>query len=424
MWYDFLHPLAPPQAATILEEHHFMLRFTLWALALSCAITCTTYGQQPSPQQAPPPAAPAGQMAPMPGMAANPAPASPAPAATNVPMDTVVITLKGACAPKVGGAPPAGCISSLTREQFEKLTNALQSPDKPVPPDVRRRFATQYAKLLTFADAARELGLQNDPKVQEIYRFAMNQILAEALNTHYTEEFSHPSDQQVQAYYDQNVKKYMEVTLQRIILPATPSQAKPDQPKPTEAEQKAYADKIRERWVAGEDPVKLQKEVMEHNGVTTTAPDVNVGARRPGSLPQAHEGVFELKANEISPVYSDQAAGYIYKVVSVRQVPLSEVKSLISQTLSQQMFKDKIQQVQEAVTITFNDAYFGPDVPPPTPHNMMRPGGPMRGPGAPPMPPGAGPGPGAGAPPPPPAAGAGAPPSNGAPPANPESSPK
>ena len=391
-----------------------MLRFTLWALALSCAITCTAYGQQPSPQQAPPPAAPAGQNAPMPGMAANPAPASPAPAATNVPMNEVVITLKGACQAKAGGTPPAGCISSLTREQFEKLTNALQQPDKPVPPDVRRRFATQYAKLLTFADAARELGLQNDPKVQEIYRFAMNQILAESLNTHYTEEFSHPSDQQIQAYYDQNVKKYMEVTLQRIIVPSTPSQAKPDQPKPTEAEQKAYADKIRERWVAGEDPVKLQKEVMEHNGVTTTAPDINVGARRPGSLPQAHDGVFELKANEISPVYSDQAAAYIYKVVSVRQVPLSEVKSLISQTLQQQMFKDKIQQVQDAVTVTFNDAYFGPDVPPPAPHNMMRPGGPMRGPGAPPMPPGAGPGPGAGAPPPPPAAGAAPPPASGA----------
>jgi len=392
-----------------------MLRFTLWALALSCAITCTTYGQQPSPQQAPPPAAPAGPNAPMPGMAANPAPASPAPAATNVPMNEVVITLKGACQAKAGGTPPAGCISSLTREQFEKLTNALQQPDKPVPPEVRRRFATQYAKLLTFADAARELGLQNDPKVQEIYRFAMTQILAENLNTHYTEEFSHPSDQQIQAYYDQNVKKYMEVTLQRIIIPATPSQAKPDLPKPTEAERTAYAEKIRERWVAGEDPVKLQKEVMEHNGVTTTAPDINVGARRPGSLPQAHDGVFELKANEISPVYSDQAAAYIYKVVSVRQVPLSEVKATISQTLQQQMFKDKIQQVQDAVTVTLNDAYFGPDVPPTPQRNMMRPGGPpMRGPGAPPMPPGAGPGPGAG----------GTPPSSGAPPANPESSPK
>ena len=52
-----------------------------------------------------------------------------------------------------------------------------------------------------------------------------------------------------------------------------------------------------------------------------------MGARRPGSLPEAHEGVFELKAGEVSPVYSDPAALYIYKVVSVRQVPLSEVKT-------------------------------------------------------------------------------------------------
>ncbi|MFZ0794752.1 MAG: peptidyl-prolyl cis-trans isomerase, partial [Candidatus Korobacteraceae bacterium] len=295
-----------------------MLRFTLWALALSCAITCTTYGQQPSPQQAPPPA---GQSAPMPGMAAAPAPA--APAATNVPMDTVVITLKGACEAKAGSTPPAGCISSLTREQFEKLTNALQPPDKgPVPPEVKRRFATQYAKLLTFADAARELGLQNDPKVQEIYRFAMTQILAETLNAHFTEEFAHPSDQQIQSYYDQNIKKYKEVTLQRIILPANPGAADKDKPKPTEAERTAYAETIRAQWVAGGDPVKLQKDVMEHNGVTTTAPDINVGARRPGALPEAHEGVFELKATEVSPVYSDQNAAYIYKVVSVRTVPL------------------------------------------------------------------------------------------------------
>ncbi len=331
-------------------------------------------------------------------------------------MDTVVMTLKGACEAKAGSTPPAGCISSLTREQFEKLTNALQSADKgPVAPDVKRRFATQYAKLLTFADAARELGLQNDPKVQEIYRFAMNQILAETLNSHYTEEFAHPTDQQIQEYYDQNIKKYKEVTLQRIILLANPGAADKDKPKPTEAERTAYAETIRAQWVAGGDPVKLQKDVMEHNGVTTAAPEINVGARRPGTLPEAHSGVFELKATEISPVYSDQAASYIYKVLSVRQVPLSEVKSTISQTLQQQMFKDKIQQVQNAVTVTLNDAYFGPDVPPPAPRNMMRPGGPMRGPGGPPMPPGAGPGPGAGAPPPPPASGGTPPADNSAP---------
>ena len=45
-------------------------------------------------------------------------------------------------------------------------------------------------------------------------------------------------------------------------------------------------DKIRERWVAGEDPTKLEKEAMEHAGVSTQPPDVKVGARRPGSLPE------------------------------------------------------------------------------------------------------------------------------------------
>ena len=104
---------------------------------------------------------------------------------------------------------PRAAFPRLTRQQFEQLTGALQPADKgPVPPDIRRRFATQYAKLLTLSDAARELGLENDPKVQQIFTFARNQILAEALNQHYVEKYSHPTDQQIQEYYDQNKKKY------------------------------------------------------------------------------------------------------------------------------------------------------------------------------------------------------------------------
>jgi hypothetical protein len=365
MWYDFLHPSAPPQAVSIPEEHHFMLRPTLLVLALSCAITVTSYGQQPGSMQAPPPSAP--------GAPAAADSAKPAPAVSNVPMSEPVITLKGACQPKAG-TPPAGCVNSLTREQFEQLTNALQPADKgPVPPDVRRKFATQYAKLLVFADAARQLGLENDPKVQQIFTFARNQILAESLNQHYVEEYSHPTDQQIQDYYNQNAKKYMEATLMRVIIPV--NQGNSDKPKPSDVDQKAYAAKVREQWVAGADPNKLEKDAMEHNGVTTAPPDVNVGARRVGSLPEAHAGVFELKAGEISPLYSDPAAFYVYKVVSVRQVPLSEVKSNISQTLQRQMFTDKMAQVQGDVTTVLNDAYFGPE-PPAGPANPMRPGGP------------------------------------------------
>ena len=362
-----------------------MLRFTTLVLAISCAITSTIYAQQPASQQPAPPAPPAAQSATAP---ANAAPAAnPAPAATNVPEDAPVITLKGACEVKPPAAPPQGCVSSLTREQFEKLTSALQPPEKgPVPPEVRRRFATQYAKLLTLANVARELGLENDPKVLQIFAFAKNQILAESVNQHYMEEYAHPSDQQLQQYYDENKSKYREVTLQRIIIPV--NQGNAEKPKPSEEEQKAYADKIRERWVAGEDAAKLQKEVSEHGGVAISSPDVNVGARRPGSLPQAHQSVFDMKAGEVSQPFSDAAAVYIYKVLTVRDVPLSEVKTQIEQTLQRQLYNDKLQQLQSAVTPELNEAYFGPEPPPAPPRNMMRPGMPGRGPGA----PGAGPG--------------------------------
>jgi len=297
-------------------------------------------------------------------------------------MNDPVITLKGAC-PEKGGVKPAGCTSAITREQFEKMTNALQPPDRgPVPAEMRRKFAAQYAKLLTMADAAREMGLENDPKVQQIFAVVRNQVLAEALNQHLMEEYAHPSEQQIQDYYDKNAKKYHEVTLQRVII--SMSQNNPDKPKITPEEQKAYAEKIRERWVAGEDPAKLEKEAMEHVGLTTSTPDVNVGARRPGSLPEAHESVFDLKSGEVSQVFSDPAAFYIYKVTAERQVPLSDVKTQISQTLQRQEYNDKLQQIQAAVTPELNDAYFGPEPPPNQPIRpgiLGRPGSPPPAPG-------------------------------------------
>lgn len=352
-----------------------MLRPTLLALALSCAIAYPGHGQEASP-------------APAPSQESTQTPATPAktttPAVSAVPMSEPVLTLKGAC-PAKNGVVPKGCVSSMTRQQFEQLTGALQPADKgPVPPEIRRKFATQYAKLLTFADAARELGLENDPKVQEIFHFAQNQILAEALNQHYVEKYAHPSDAAIQAYYDQNKKKYLEATLQRIIVPM--QQVTTQKPKPDQAAQKALADKIRQEWVAGGDPTKLEKEAMDSSDVKTTPPDVNVGARRPGSLPEAHEGVFDLKAGEISPVYSDPAALYIYKVLSVRQVPLSEVKTQISQTIQREDFSKKLEEIQKSVTPDLNEAYFGPDTPATPQQTIIHPGMPPR-PGAHPMPP-------------------------------------
>lgn len=350
-----------------------MLRHTYLVLALSCALSCAAYTQESNSSQtpAPPAAATANDQSSAPA-SGTAAPVGYATDATKVPMNQKVITLKGVCQPKAPATtPPAGCVSSLTREQFEKMTKALQQPGKPpMPADMLRNFASQYSKLLVFADTARELGLENDPRVQEIVQFARNQILTDALNQHIVQEYSHLSDQQIEDYYNQNPKKYVEGTLQRIMIPRNVAS---DKPKPTEAEDKAYSEKIRERWVAGEDPVKLQKEVMDHAGLTTAPPDVNVGPRRSGTLPEAHEAVFELKPGEISQVFADPGSSYIYKLVSIRQVPLTDVKASITSTLQRQMITDKIQQIQSAATVGLNEAYFGPEKAPTVQHMTINP---------------------------------------------------
>ena len=271
-------------------------------------------------------------------------------------MDQPVITLKGGCGP-IGDVPPAkDCISDVTKAQFEKLTSALQPG---MAAEAKRGFANNYGRLLVYADAARALHLETDPDVQQILQFVTNQVLSEGLRRHYAEEFSHLSDQQIQNYYNQNSSKYLEATLQRIIMPHKPGAA--DKPAPSEAEQKAAAEKLRQRWVAGEDPVKLQQAAFEQAGVTGTGtPELTLGARRPGSLPVDQESVFQLKAGEISPIYSDTAAAYIYKVVSIREIPLSEVKDSIIKTLQQQLLQDKLEAIGKSATPTLNETYFGP----------------------------------------------------------------
>jgi hypothetical protein len=322
--------------------------------AISCVLFPSVYAQTAS--QAPPPRPLRGEAKRASIAAAAGNSGATAANTSTVPMDQPVITLKGGCQPEGDVAPAKDCVSTVTRAEFEKLTNALQ-PD--MAPDSKRQFATNYGRLLVFADAARALHLENDPNVQQIIQFVSNQVLAEGLKRHYTEQYAHPTDAQVQDYYNQNSAKYREATLERIIIPNNPGAA--DKPQDNKAQASAAVEKIRERWVAGEDAVKLQQAAFESAGVTgASTPEINIGAKRPGSLPVNQEAVFQLKAGEISQAYSDPAASYLYKAVTVREIPLSEVKDSIIKTLQQQQLQDKLEAVGKSVTPVLNDEYFGP----------------------------------------------------------------
>src|SRR5450755_1405299 len=193
-----------------------MQRQIITVLALSCVLITAGYAQTDSPGTPLPPPTRAAKRA---AMASQPNSGASAANPSTVGMDQPVITLKGGCEPIGDITPAKDCVSTVTRSQFEKITNALQ-PDMAA--EAKRGFAANYGRLLVFSDAARALHLENDPNVLHIIQFVSQQVLAEGLKRHYTEQFAHPSDQQVQDYYNQNGSKYLEVTLQRIIIPNSP----------------------------------------------------------------------------------------------------------------------------------------------------------------------------------------------------------
>jgi len=341
-----------------------MQRSALTMLTIACALAGAGYSQttRPLPPAGDSPKQAAADTAP--GMKAGPEVNSSA-----VGMDQAVITLKGSCTP-VGGVDPAkDCVGAVNRADFEKLAHALQPS---MPADAKRGFATNYGRLLIYADAARALHLENDPDVQQILQFVNNQVLAESLKRHYAEQYAHPSDEQIQNYYNQNSAKYLEAKLDRIVIPRNSGTA--DKPKLSEADQNALAEKLRQRWIAGEDAVKLQQAAYEAEGISQTAPpQVSLGSRRAGSLPVSQESVFQLKTGEVSQIYVDPGMMYIYKMESARQIPVSEVKDSIAKTLQQQQLQDKLDEIGKSATVVLNDEYFGPASVPGTPAMAGRP---------------------------------------------------
>src|SRR5215471_5644669 len=189
---------------------------------LPIVFVCLAFGQAtappPQPEQPASSHTPASQPA-QPGQAAQSATAT-TPAATPKPPEVAptdpVLTLKGVCQEPAKDA--ASCQTVMTREQFEKLANALQ-PN--MAPPVKRQLANAYAKMLTMSMAAEKKGLDKTPQFDQMLGFARMQILSQVLSRNLQEESQKVSDEELQKYYDDNKKNFEEADFQRIYVPKT-----------------------------------------------------------------------------------------------------------------------------------------------------------------------------------------------------------
>jgi len=347
---------------------------------LVCLLAALAWSQVASPRPGATQENPNAQTSTAQGAATAPNQSPAASATAEVPPDAAVITIQGLCASAADKARAADCKTVITRRQFEAILDAIQ-PNMPRP--ARRRFATSYANALVMSQKAEEMGLDKGPEFDERMRLQRIQVLSQELNKALQDKASQISDQQIQDYYQANLDKFVQADLERIYLPKMPkppageAAAKDDDDKKPGAAQgqksteesgktmQEEADKLRARAAAGADFAKLQAEAFEVAGIKSNAPNVSLGKIRLGALPPSHASVMQLKPGQVSPVIADQSGYFIYKVKSVDTLPLEQVKEEIRGTLRSQHMQEETRSLQASATSTLDEAYFGPELPPP-----------------------------------------------------------
>jgi hypothetical protein len=366
------------------------------------------------------PAAPAAQSMP----AAAPKEATP----EEVPMSAAVITIKGVSCPefshaasttaaaKTGAAAgktgataakkPTDCV--ITRGEFEKLTKALQQGPTPLNAQQKRTLANQLPSAIAMSEMAKKKGIDKTEGYTETLKFVKMRILAQKMQDSVREDADKVPDAKIEKYYKDNPEAYEQFSLDRLFVPknkqpsaeekeeAKKDEAKDKDEKLTDEQQKAkeaadkakqekgekemteLAESLRQRAVAGEDFVKLQKDAFEAAGTKVENPTVNLPKVRRTGLPPAHAAVFELKVGEVSAVISDNGGHYIYKVVTKEVLPLDQVKEEIHNKLKGEQLKEMMDKYTNSYQAVTNEVYFGP-APPPGPARRPR----MTPPGAP-----------------------------------------
>ena len=322
-------------------------------LQFVCVLTVAPILAQ-AQQQVTPPA----QGSQPPAVASRPQPITPpAPVAP----DTPVVTVHGVC-PEGQNAPAeksGACTMVLTRAQFEALVSSLNVNNTNYPPPALRGFATDYATILALASAGEKAGVEKDPRFADLMKIARARVLAESYRRALQEKFANPSEDEIAAYYNQNVDKFGQTKIERIhvpkVDPTRPQDRKPD----FEKKARQLASDIRERAARGEDVTALQVEVYRTLGLKAQPPQTALSTSPKPTFPaNVEHDIDALKAGEVTKVEVEPSGFNIYKVRSRNTVPMEQARAQIVREISQKKFDDAMKAATSNVHSDLNEQYF------------------------------------------------------------------
>jgi hypothetical protein len=252
----------------------------------------------------------------------------------------------------------ASCAVVLTRERFEHLVEALNPGGQTLPASARQSLARTYAEYLAIEAAARKAGMEDTPQFGELMSWIRLKTITDLYRRKLQEKYISPSQQEIDAYYQQHQSAYERVKLTRILIPRqSPAGADQDN---FDKRSHATAERARADLVKGLDPTQVQKETFVALGLAAP-PATDLGARkRSDLLAEEVSDVFSLSVGEVSKVETEPKNYVIYKVTGKDVIPKDQVKKDIAREIYQQNFKDAMKAVLAAAPAEFDEEYLGP----------------------------------------------------------------
>ena len=252
------------------------------------------------------------------------------------------------------------CETVITKEQFNRMLSGMNIAAQISNPAAMRSFAEGYSQLLALAGEGEKAGVENDPRFQELMRIARIRALADSYRHSLDEKYSNPSQQEIEAYYNENISKYDSFKVERIIVPSINPSRTPAARAENDKKIQQLANDIRERAARGEEMQKLQDEVYKTLALPSP-PKTDLGMKRRGSLPVAIEkDILALKPGEVTKLESEMSGFNIYKLRSRDTIPLEYVKAEITRDLHQKNLEVAIKAVTGNIHPELNEQFFGP----------------------------------------------------------------
>jgi hypothetical protein len=284
--------------------------------------------------------------------------------------DPAVITVHGLCGKRDKAAAADACFTTVGRDEFDKVTQAVTKPDQQLAPGAKRALAEKYVELLVFANAAKEAGVDQSAEFAASLYLLQLRTLAEFYQRQLEIQYRNPAPAEIDAYYKEHAGDFVSVNVSRVYVPRNDPSGKattPEQKTAFSTRVQQVSDEMRDRAAKGENLEKLQKECYEKLGISSAPPSTTIGAIRKGSLPAADDK--QMFALAPGGVFKSEAAGAytIYKVDSKQALTQESVKDEIARVIYRQKMEKRIKELNASVKTDLDDKYFGPAAATPAP---------------------------------------------------------